>query len=136
MVFHFHLDWFIIESKHSGLVVDVAASEHGAKIITYSEHGGDNQLWRWEGFCIVSKLGLALDVEASGSEPGTNVVSWTHHGGDNQKWRIQGDKIISEANGMALDIEGGSHDEETPLITWPLHSETEVDNQSWRIKYV
>ena len=126
----------MIKSKHSGMVLDIAGSEHGAKIIQYPPHEGDNQLWRWNGFCIVSKLGLALDVEGSGTDAGTNVVGWEHHGGDNQKWKIQGDKIISFANDMALDIEGGSKESETKIICWPLHSETETDNQSWKLKWV
>ena len=118
------------------MVLDIAGKEHGANVIQFPEHGGDNQLWTWKGFCIVSKLGYALDVKDNGTKKGTNVIGWEHNGGDNQKWKIQGDKIISCANDMALDIKDGSHEKEALIICWPLASETDVNNQSWRIKYV
>jgi len=128
-------DWFVIKSKHSGLVVDIEQSMHGANVITYQKHGGDNQLWAWKDGVIVSKLGYALDVKGGKPDAGTNVISWERHGGQNQKWRMEGDKIISELNGMALDICHASQDSNIEIIVWPLKSADEVDNQSWELEY-
>ena len=118
----------MIKSKHSGMVLDIKGNEHGANIIQWPPHGGDNQLWRWNGFSIVSKSGLALDVEGGGTDRGAEVLGWTHHGGDNQKWRIQGDKIISVSNNMALDVEGESREAGAKIVCWPLKSEFRTDN--------
>ena len=126
----------MIKSKHSGMVLDIKGNEHGANIIQWPPHGGDNQLWRWNGFSIVSKTGLALDVEGGGTDRGAEVLGWTHHGGDNQKWRIQGDKIISASNNMALDVEGESREAGAKIVCWPLKSEFRTDNQSWKLNYL
>ena len=130
-----YVGWFAIKSKHSGFVLDIEEAKHGGNIITYEKHGGDNQLWKWKGKSIVSKLGHALDVKDGNSEEGTNIIAWKRHGGPNQQWRIKGDKIISEFNNMALDIKDGSTDSNTNIIVWPLKSEEDVDNQSWEFEY-
>ena len=125
----------MIKSKHSGFVLDIEEGKHGANIITYKQHGGDNQLWKWKGRSIISKLGHVLDVKDGNAEEGTNIIAWKRHGGPNQQWKMKGDKILSEMNDMALDINGGSKDSNINIIAWPLKSETEVDNQSWELEY-
>lgn len=127
--------WFVIKSKHSDFVLDIEEGKHGANIITYKQHGGDNQLWKWKGRTIVSKLGHVLDVKDCNAEEGTNIIAWKRHCGPNQQWKMKGDKIISELNDMALDINGESKDSNINIIAWPLKSETEVDNQSWELEY-
>ena len=127
--------WFTIRSKHSGLVLDIARGEHGADIVTFGKHGRDNQIWKWKGNTIVSKLGHVLDVNARGTEEGTKVIAWKHHGGANQQWIMIGDKIISVLNGMALDIPRASKDSNVGIILWSLKSDDAVDNQSWELVY-
>ena len=133
-MFHI-LVWFTIRSKHSGLVLDIARSEHGANIVTFQEHGGDNQIWKWQGNNLVSKLGYVLDVNARGDEEGTKVIAWKHHGGLNQQWIMIGDKIISVLNGMCLDIPERSKDSDVEIVLWPLLSDDAVDHQSWELVY-
>ena len=126
----------MIRSKYNELVLDIEEARHGANVITYEKHEGDNQLWKWKGSVIVSKLGYALDVKDGNADAGTNVISWKRHGGQNQQWRMEGDKIISELNGLALDISGGNKDSNVEIIVWPLKSADEVDNQSWELEFV
>ena len=134
--FLFHiLVWFTIRSKHSGLVLDIARSEHGANIVTFQEHGGDNQIWKWQGNNLVSKLGYVLDVNASGSEEGTKVIAWKHHGGVNQQWIMIGDKIISVLNGMCLNIPSNSKSSEAGIVLRSLKSDDVINNQSWELVY-
>jgi len=127
--------WFTIRSKHSGLVLDIAGSKHGANIVTFRKHGGDNQIWKWQGNNLVSKLGYVLDVNARGSEEGTKVIAWKHHGGVNQQWIMIGDKIISVLNGMCLDIPARSKSSDVGIVLWSLHSDDAVDHQSWELVY-
>ena len=127
--------WFTIRSKHSGLILDIAGSNHGANIVTFQKHGGNNQIWKWQGNKIVSKLGYVLDVNAGGTEEGTKVIAWNHHGGLNQQWIMIGDKIISVLNGMCLDIPAGSRSSGIGIILWSLKSDDAVDNQSWELVY-
>ena len=127
--------WFTIRSKHSGLILDIAGSNHGANIVTFRKHGGNNQIWKWQGNKIVSKLGYVLDVNAGGTEEGTKVIAWNHHGGLNQQWIMIGDKIISVLNGMCLDIPAGSRSSGIGIILWSLKSDDAVDNQSWELVY-
>ena len=120
---------------HSGLVLDIEKAKHGANIITYKRHGGDNQLWKWNGRCINSKLGYVLDIKENNSKKGTNIIAWKHHGGKNQHWRMKGDKIISGMNDLCLDITGGSKDSNVNIIAWPLKSDDDVNSQSWVLEY-
>ena len=96
--------WFFIKSLHSGLVLDIERSEKGARIVTFPQHGGNNQLWTWRDNALMSKTGFVLDIEQSNEEQGTKTIAWEYHGGLNQQWTMEGDKIISCLNGMSLDI--------------------------------
>jgi len=122
--------WCIIQSNYSGLVLDIEGGTNGGKIITYTKHGGDNQLWTWKGNSLVSKTGYALDVKDGTNDSGTNAIAWNYHGGNNQQWRVEGDKIISEANGMALDIKDGKQSN-ADIILWPA-VDGPSKNQSWQ----
>ena len=123
--------WFKIESNHNGMVLDIAGgSQHGAQIIVYPYHGGDNQLWTWENNSLVSKTGYAMSVEGDGTAAGDFVISWTHHGKKNQQWCHGGDKITSTLNGMALNIQKGSKELGARVMLWPAHGGS---NQSWKI---
>ena len=92
-------------------------------------------MWKWNGSCIISKLGHVLDIKDNNSEQGTNIIAWKHHGGKNQQWRMKGDKIISELNDFCLDISGESKDSKVNIIAWPLKSDEDVNNQSWELEY-
>ena len=129
--------WFTIQSKHSGLVLDIAGGKHGANIVTCRNHGEDNQLWKWKGNTIVSKLGYAVDVNAADfkAKEGTKVIAWKHHGGANQQWIMIGDKIISVLNGMCLNIPLKSKSSEVGIILRSLKSDDAVDHQSWELVY-
>ena len=125
--------WFLIESKHSNLVLDIEGGQHGGRIITYPKHGGDNQLWTWKGNVLVSKTGYALDVQGGSRDPGTNAIAWDYHGAINQQWRMEGDKIVSCLNGLVLDIKGGGKASSTEIILWNPARQGGVNNQSWQL---
>ena len=124
--------WFFIKSLYSGLVLDIERGEKGGRIVTFPQHGGDNQLWTWRKKSLMSKTGFVLDVDHSNKEKGAKTISWVYHGGLNQQWTLDGDKIISCLNGMALDIKGESMEQLVEIVLWPTKSGV-WDNQSWTL---
>ena len=114
------------------MVLDIEGGRHGARIITYPKHGGDNQLWTWRGNSLVSKSGYAMDIKGGNTSAGASVVSWDHHGGSNQQWRVEGGRIISMLNGMVVDIKGGSKESNADIILWPAKEASEGANQTWQ----
>lgn len=125
------MSYFVIESKHNGLVLDIAGGgAKGAHIKTWKRHDGPNQLWQWKEDMLVSKTGYALDVQSASSDAGTSAIAWDNHGRPNQRWKVEGDQIISKLNGLALDIRGGSREAGASVILWPKHG---GKNQAWKI---
>ena len=108
--------WFVIESKHSGMVLEIDGSKHGARIKTMERQGGDNQLWTWRGNTLVSKTGYALDMINENRATEIRIISWDHYGGRSQQWKMEKDKIISTLNGYALDIKDGSKESNADII--------------------
>ena len=107
-------DYFFIVSEHNpNLVLDIegGSANQGAKLITWTYHGGENQRFRWvsnlvalntesflnlsffcnrfnpQGFIVSAKSGLVLDVEG-GPNQGAKIIQWPAHGGANQRWRL------------------------------------------------
>merc|ERR1711936_239022 len=122
-------DWFVIQSAN-GLVLDVAEGTKGGKLIIYTRHEGDNQLWRFEEGKLVNKLGVVADIKDGSTEEGAELIGWEFHGGDNQKWCVKGNFIHSELTDMVMDLKEGGMEAGTEVIMFPKHGGS---NQMWFI---
>ena len=120
-------DWFVIQTAN-GLVLDIAGGVQGGKLIIYTKHGGDNQLWKFEEGRLVNKMGMVADIMAGSMEEEAEVIGWERHDGDNQKWSMQGNFIHSELTDMVMDLKGGIMEEGTEVIMFPKHGGS---NQTW-----
>merc|ERR1719228_1868619 len=61
--------WSVVQTAN-GLVLDLAKGKEGGKLIVYTMHGGDNQLWRMEEGRLVNKLGFVADIWFASMEKG------------------------------------------------------------------
>ena len=66
-------DWFVVETAN-GLVLDISEGEQGGKLIVFTRHGGDNQLWRLEDGRLVNKTGMVADIADSNREEGPRLL--------------------------------------------------------------
>ena len=97
----------------------------GNRLIVHPRHGGDNQLWRWEGDLLLSKTGYVAEVAGGRREHGTNAICGKSHGQSNQKWRKDGNRIVSCMHGLVLAIKGGSKSKNSEVI---LANGPQLDN--------
>ena len=73
----------ICSALNPNLVFDCAEGKtgNGTRIFLWNWHGGESQLWRWNGKCIVNiKSGRALDIAGSAKQ-GQHCHIWDKHGG-------------------------------------------------------
>ena len=124
--------WFVIESKHSGLVLEIDGNKCGSRVTTTQKKGGDRQLWTWRYNTLVSKSGYALDMINQNRATEIRVISWDHFGGQTQQWRMENDKIISVLNGYAIDIKDGNREANADIILWPIRYGC-INSQSWQL---
>ena len=68
------IQYFYIISEKDGKVLDSTDNVEGQILTTCPRNGEDTQLWRWDGNCLVNKLGLVVDVEKKNEEAATSVV--------------------------------------------------------------
>ena len=121
--------WCVIQAAN-GLVLDIAGGEQGGKLIIFTKHGGDNQLWKLEEGRLVNKTGMVADVMGANTEEEAEVVGWEKHDGENQKWSIKDNCIHSELTDMVMDLKGGVMEAGTEVIMFPKHGGA---NQAWLI---
>ena len=122
-------DWFVVETVN-GLVLDISEGEQGGKLIVFTRHGGDNQLWRLEEGRLVNKTGMVADIADSNREEGAQIVAWEEDGGLNQKWYLKDDCIHSVMTDMVMDVKDGVLESGTEVIMFPKHGGA---NQKWFI---
>ena len=120
-------------------MLDIAGGVNGGKLTLFTMHGGDNQLWRFEDGCLVSKMGLVADVKAGNRGEGATVIASSWHGNINQKWRLRGSLIESRMTGMVLGLKDGEHGSGAEVVTrsrggnnirWELHTISFNENNS------
>ncbi|UYQ60418.1 RICIN domain-containing protein [Streptomyces peucetius] len=109
--------WYVIQSRHSGKVLDIQAhgTEDGAGLIQWSRSDVPNQQFRFldagDGFYRIQARhsGKVLDVFEWDPADGAQIVQWTDVGGENQQWWPEdlGDgyyRFINRFSGKALDV--------------------------------
>ena len=114
----------------NGLVLDLSQGEQGGKLVVFTKHGGDNQLWRIEDGKLISKSGFAADIKEGSKDIGASVIGWEMHDRENQKWKIKGNCIHSKQTDMVMDLKEGKMEEGTEVIMFPRHG---GPNQMWFI---
>ena len=92
-------EYFAIISNSSGKCVEVnKASTHQSDTFQWDFHGGDQQLWYWEGNCILNKkYGEALDLDKVHFSKNLfgKVIIHPKHGGDNQQWTMKNGELVN-----------------------------------------
>eukprot|EP00092_Neocalanus_flemingeri_P009793 GFUD01010551.1.p1 GENE.GFUD01010551.1~~GFUD01010551.1.p1 ORF type:complete len:230 (-),score=76.73 GFUD01010551.1:58-747(-) len=120
-------DWFTIQTDN-GLVMDIAGGAHGGKVTLYQHHGGNNQLWRFDDGCLVSKTGLVADIRDGNRNAGAGIIGWKRHDGINQKWSLKGNVIHSKMTDMVMEVKGGKMESGMEVIISPKNGK---NNQMW-----
>lgn len=124
-------DYFYIVSELNGFVLEI----DGLDVLNKPQHGGPNQLWKWDGCQLVSKFNdLVLDVHRKNKAPGTKCIGWTSKNGLNQKWRFEEGLLKSHLNGLVLDVKDKSLEAGAKVIMWnppEMGKEEEGKNQKW-----
>ena len=105
--------YFIITSRHSGKVLDASLDESSTgKVILWSYHGKDNQLWFWDDDNIRCKQfpEKVLDLHMANYEANNwgNVYLHPYNTGNNQRWKAEDDQIISSYKNLSLDVKQSS----------------------------
>jgi hypothetical protein len=134
----------LMVNRNSGQCLDVTSGSRtdGASVIQWPCHGGDNQLWDYQGAGNVTpdswrvvnrRSGKCLDVTSGSTANGASVVQWACHGGYNQVWdfRNLGNgyyEVKSHLSGKCLDVTSGSKANGAPVIQWTCHG---GNNQQW-----
>ncbi|KAK2162801.1 hypothetical protein LSH36_91g03009 [Paralvinella palmiformis] len=126
--------YFLIRTKlNPDLALDVkgGSRDEGTSVITYSIHGGDNQLWYIDHptGTIRSKANkMCLDLNDN-----RLVINSFSPGNSNQQWDIHGEQICNRHDSnKVLDVVGASADEDAEICSWDCHG---GDNQSWIFEY-
>merc|ERR1712013_410954 len=100
------------------------------KIIVYTRHGGDNQLWRLEDGRLVNKTGMVADIAEASMEEGARVIAWEKQDGLNQKWSLKENCIHSQLTDMVMALKEGGMEPGTEVIMFTKHG---GNNQRWFI---
>ena len=85
-------------------MLDIAGGAAGGSLTIFQHHGGDNQLWRFENGCLVSKVGLVADIKWGDRGEGAQVIASVRHGEINQRWSLQGNLIESKMAGLVMEV--------------------------------
>ncbi|MFG3338959.1 RICIN domain-containing protein [Glycomyces sp. NPDC048151] len=108
--------WYFIESRHSGLVLDVlnASTATGAQIIQYNNTGGTHQQFRFidagSGYYRIQARhsNQVLDVWEWNAANGATIAQFTDLGGTNQQWQVNESggyaTFVNRFSGKALDV--------------------------------
>ncbi|WP_100445803.1 RICIN domain-containing protein [Glycomyces xiaoerkulensis] len=108
--------WYYIESRHSGLVLDVlnASTDPGAEIIQYNNTGGSHQQFRFldsgDGYYRIQARhsGQVLDVWEWNADNGATIAQYDDVGGENQQWQVDESggyaTFVNRFSGKALDV--------------------------------
>ena len=127
--------YFIITSRHSGKVLDASLDESSTgKVILWSYHGKDNQLWFWDDDNIRCKQfpEKVLDLHMANYEANNwgNVYLHPYNTGNNQRWKAEDDQIISSYKNLRLDVKQSSTSDRALVGGYRNHGGV---NQRWTL---
>jgi rhamnogalacturonan endolyase len=134
--------WYTIESRHSGLVLDIegGSTEPGAELVQWRRTGAAGQQFRFidagDGHYRIQARhsGHVLDVYEWNADNGAVIAQWTDLGGTNQQWSVteSGEYVtlVNRFSGKALDVFERSTAEGARISQW---TENGGANQQWRL---
>ncbi|MCH7231792.1 RICIN domain-containing protein, partial [Glycomyces sp. L485] len=134
--------WYVLESRHSGLVFDIAkaSTAEGAGLIQWNRTDAANQQYRFidagNGYhkIQVRHSGLVIDVSGKSAEDGADIVQWADNGGANQQWEITESggyaTIVNRFSGKALDVWERSTEPGARISQYDPNGGA---NQQWRL---
>jgi lysophospholipase L1-like esterase len=107
--------WYVLQSRHSGLVLDLSASTaNGAQLLQQARTDANQQQFRFVdaggGYYKIQARhsNLVLDVYGKSRDNGADIVQWADNGGVNQQWQILDDgtylRFVNRNSGKALDV--------------------------------
>ncbi|WP_199041026.1 RICIN domain-containing protein [Glycomyces salinus] len=108
--------WYVIESRSSGLVMDIegASTQTGAELRQQHRTDATNQQFRFvdsgDGYYRVQARhsDLVLDVWERNADNGATIAQYNDQNGTNQQWQVQesGEYVtfVSRFSGKALDV--------------------------------
>ncbi|WP_198586775.1 RICIN domain-containing protein [Glycomyces xiaoerkulensis] len=135
--------WYTIESRHSGLVLDIegASTDPGAGLIQYNATGAANQQFRFidagDGYHRIQARhsGHSLDVYEWNPDNGADIVQWTDNNNTVQQWQVTENAegyhtFVNRFSGKALDVWNQSTE---PGSRISQYDPTGSTNQQWRL---
>jgi len=137
-----HHGLYKIINRHSGKALEVYEWSHanGGNVVQWTDHGGDNQLWRFvsvgNGYyqVINANSGRALEVYAWSTADGGNVVQWQNLNNYNQHWKLEDSggyvQLKNRHSGKVLEVYQWSTANGANVVQW-----TDLDgaNQQWTL---
>lgn len=126
--------YFVIRSRMNGLVLDIqgGTGDPGSKVVMWSHHGGDNQVWYTDHVTgtIRSKVNSScLDVQGD-----RLCVNHYNSGDPNQQWELDGNLIVNRLDrDNVLDIVAGESEEGTEVCAYGCHG---GENQHWAVEHL
>ena len=108
-------NYFAIECVHNGKCLEVNKDgPHGVNGVAWDFHGGDHQLWYWDGNFIHNKLygdDEVLDLDHADFDENTfgRVLLYPKHGGENQQWKIEDGGLVCLYKSARLVLKKKSH---------------------------
>ncbi|MFG3340264.1 RICIN domain-containing protein [Glycomyces sp. NPDC048151] len=132
--------WYVLQSRHSGLVFDLSASTAaGAVLVQQPRTDANQQQFRFVdaggGYYKIQARhsNLVLDVSARSTANGADVVQYNDNGGTNQQWQILDDgtylRFVNRNSGKALDVWERSTAAGARISQYDSNGGT---NQQWR----
>jgi len=94
-------NYYMIVNLESSLVLDIASPpENEGRVLQYSWHGGDNQLWSIEpldnGYYVVRNKfsGYVLTIHNESKESGEKVIHYHYYGHPGQHWSFGANNVV------------------------------------------
>ena len=118
------IQYFYIISENDDKVLDSASNFKWGILTTSPRSGEDTQLWRWDGNCLVNKLGLVAEIKYEYQGATTPVILSSQTGDKMQQWKLDNGEIRSMFNDLVMDARG---------TTVKIHHSLKSPSQKWKV---
>jgi hypothetical protein len=123
----------LVSMLDSSKCMDVygAKSVKGAKLVSWSCHGKENQEFVWNANGEIRSGDLCVDAYGARGQNFDPIVLWTCNGGTYQRWSGTASGEIRGINGKCIDITNASTTNGAALILYTCHGDA---NQKWQAR--
>ncbi|MCH7231299.1 RICIN domain-containing protein [Glycomyces sp. L485] len=134
--------WYIIESRSSGLVLDIegASTQTGAELVQWNRTDAESQQFRFidagDGYHRIQARhsNMVLDVWERNPDDGATIAQYTDQNGTNQQWQVQESggyaTFVNRFSDKALDVWEKSTTAGDRISQYTPNGGT---NQQWRL---